>query len=119
MNIYVNKNYNPISDCRAGRIAYFLVICISPQTPIKNFRLLNIILKYHQFSEKKCILGEGVLERKHIGTLYMYNFFILDFCLRITNTQKTTQIISVQLRNFSQNEYIQVASAQVNKQTWS
>lgn len=120
MNKYVNKkNYNPIRDCRAGRIAYFLVICIFPQTPIKIFKLLNIILKYHQFSKKKCILEEGVLERKHIGTLYMSNFLILGFCLTITKTQKTTQIINVQLKKFSQNEHIQVASTQVNKQTWS
>lgn len=113
MNKYVNKkNYYPTGGCRAGRIAYFLVICIFPETPIKNFRFLNTILKDRQFSKKKCILVEGVLKRKHVGILssWFFSFLILNFCWSITYTQKSEQIISVQLKNFSQNEYIQVAS---------
>lgn len=47
----------------------------------------------------------------------VFFFLILTFCWSITYTQKSEQIISVQLKNFSQNEYIQVASTQVNKQT--
>ena len=73
MNKYVNKKtYYPVGGCGAGRIAYFLVIYIFPVTPIRNFRFLNIVLKYHQFSKKKCILAEGILKRKHIGEKKMF-----------------------------------------------
>lgn len=79
MNKYVNKkNYYPTGGCRAGRIAYFLVICIFPETPIKNFRFLNTILKDCQFSKKKCILVEGVLKRKHVGILSSWFFFFFN-----------------------------------------
>lgn len=74
-----------------GRIAYFLVVCISPETPVENFRPLNNIFKYLRFSKKVVLWRKVYLKKKENkkgNSVHVFFFLILNFLKYMTHMQR-------------------------------